>query len=133
MSDRFQGFRRPKAKFVRLPNDFIEQELCHIESLAELKIILYVMRHTWGFGEYYIWKKFTIDEFMHGRKRRDGERFDQGTGLSDYGVKDGIKRAKEDGYLLEKTVDKDKARIKKFYCLAISELDPPKEAVEDEE
>lgn len=133
MSKRFQGFRRPKSKFVRLPDSFIEQELCHIDSLAELKIILYVMRHTWGFGEYNVWKKFTIDEFMCGRKRADGERFDQGTGLSDYGVKDGIKRAKEDGYLLEKTVDKDKARIKKFYCLAICELDPPKETVEDEE
>lgn len=134
VSDRFQGFRRPKSKFVRLPNSFIEQELSRIESLAELKIILYVMRHTWGFNEYHMWKKFTIDEFMHGRKTQNGERrFDEGTGLSDYGVKDGLAKAIEHGYLLVKTDSKDKARIKKYYCLKIIELDPPKEVEEESE
>ena len=31
-------------------------------------------RHTWGYREYGLKKHITLDEFMHGRKRRDGIR-----------------------------------------------------------
>lgn len=122
----FQGFSYPDDRgFTRVPNDFIEKELAAIESLTELKVILYVARHTWGFQEYHIWKKFTLDEFQHGRKRSDGSRMDTGTGLSDFGVKDGLAKAVQHGYLQAKTDDSDRGRIKKYYCLRMCR--PPDE------
>lgn len=118
----FQGFVPPVDDYFRMPNEWIN--ICaEIKSLAELKIVQYVLRHTWGYQDYDGVRKLTLDEFMHGRKRRDGTRIDKGTGLSDRGVKDGIALAMEHGYLICEVDDKDKARIKKSYGIKmISEL-----------
>lgn len=118
----FQGFIPPVDDYFRMPNEWIN--ICaEIKSLAELKIVQYVLRHTWGYQDYDGVRKLTLDEFMHGRKRRDGTRIDKGTGLSDRGVKDGIALAMEHGYLICEVDDKDKARIKKSYGIKmISEL-----------
>lgn len=122
----FEGFLYPDDKgFTRIPHDFIEQVMPEVESLTELKIILYIARHTWGFQEYHMWKQFTLDELIHGRKRKDGGRMDKGTGLSDFGVKDGIAKAVKHGYIYVKVDDSDKGRIKKSYCLRMCR--PPDE------
>ena len=48
-------------------------DICaRIDNLAELKVVQYVLRHTWGYQEYGIKKRITIDEFISGRRRRDG-------------------------------------------------------------
>src|SRR5438128_7424952 len=62
-------------------------------------------------------KKITTDEFMNGRKKKDGTRIDTGTGLSKPSVIAGLKSAVEHGLLTEETDDSDKAPIKKFYKL----------------
>src|SRR5258708_8778883 len=59
----------------------------------------------------------TTDEFMNGRKKKDGPRIDSGTGLSKPSVIAGLKSAVEHGLLTEEIDDSDKARIKKFYKL----------------
>ena len=117
--EKFEGFTPPVSNYFRMPNEWID--ICaDIKSLAELKIIQYVLRHTWGWHEYDGKpKKITLDEFMHGRKRDDGTRMDKGTGLSDRGVKDGVALAIEDGYLVCEVDDSDKARIKKSYSLRL--------------
>src|SRR5260370_41694845 len=117
--EKFGGFVPPVSNYFRMPNEWIN--ICaRIKSLAELKIVQYVLRHTWGFQEYDgTTKTITTDEFMHGRKRKDGTRIDEGTGLSDRGVKDGISLAIEHGYLVCEVDDHDKARIKKSYGLKI--------------
>jgi hypothetical protein len=117
--EKFGGFTPPVSNYFRMPNEWIN--ICaSIKSLAELKIIQYVLRHTWGFHEYDgNPKPITTDEFMYGRKHKDGSRMDNGTGLSDRGVKDGIALAIEDGYLVCEVDDSDKARIKKSYNLNI--------------
>lgn len=113
----FGGFVPPVSNYFRMPNEWIN--ICaEIKSLSELKVVQYVLRHTWGFQEYDgTAKKITTDEFMHGRKDRHGNRIDNGTGLSDRGVKDGVSLAIEHGYLVCEVDDHDKARIKKFYGL----------------
>jgi len=120
----FPGFWHPNNSegFSKMPHELIDR-LDKIESLSELKVILYIMRHTWGFQEFERGKKITTDEFMHGRKRADGSRMDNGTGLSDWGVKDGIAKAIKHGYVLCETDTKDKARIKKYYKINIY-IDP---------
>jgi hypothetical protein len=113
----FEGFVQPTKNFFHMPNDWID--ICaDIDNLSELKVIQYVIRHTWGFQEYGIAKAITVDEFMNGRKRADGSRMDKGTGLkSDRSVKDGLKAALEHGYLVCVTDASDLGRIRKSYAL----------------
>lgn len=120
----FEGFDPPLENWSKLPHAFIEA-LHMATSLAELKVILYTLRHTWGYHEE--WKRITIDEFCEGRKKKDGKRIDGGTGMSRNAVKDGIQRAIDHGFMRVETDASDAARIKKTYSLNIrgSEVDPP--------
>ena len=112
----FQGFTIPERNYFLLPNEWID--ICaEITNLAELKVILYVLRHTWGYQEYNTMKTITIDEFMHGRRRKNGSRLDKGTGLSNRSVIEGIKRAIEHKFLICTIDDTDKARTIKSYAL----------------
>lgn len=149
---KFRGFVPPKKNFFLMPNELIDIN-AEIDNLAELKVVQYVLRHTWGYQEeayekpgarYNKFKHITIDEFMHGRayKRRgpNGEviRMDKGTGLSEMAVRNGIKRAVEDGYIECEEDASDKARIKKYYKLRIFqpeeevyEIDPEESSYQD--
>jgi hypothetical protein len=112
----FEGFEEPESNYFRLPRDWTDIT-SRITSLAELKVVEYVLKHTWGYHEYGLVKKISIDEFMHGRKKTTGERVDEGTGLTKHSVIDGIKKAIAHGLLLEQINSRDKARIKKSYAL----------------
>lgn len=122
MSEQFAGFELPKENWSKLPHSLIDH-LYLMTSEAEVKVVLYILRHTWGFGDDQ--KKITIDEFCNGRKRKDGNRLDNGTGLSVNSVKDGIARAIEHGFIEVLEDATDAARIKRFYQLRGSEVDPP--------
>ena len=112
----FEGFNKPEANFFRLPNEWTDIT-AKITSLAEMKLVEYVLKHTWGYSEFDMVKKITTDEFMNGRKKKDGTRIDIGTGLSKPSVIAGLKSAVEHGLLTEEVDDSDKARIKKCYKL----------------
>lgn len=123
----FQGFVPPTSNFYKTPNIWID--ICaEINNLAELKVVQYVLRHTWGYQEYEITKAITTDEFMHGRKRGDNTRMDKGTGLSNRSVIDGLRKAVDDGYLVCEIDDSDKARIIKSYAL---KMQSPASGVKD--
>ena len=115
----FKGFDRPKSNSFSLPNEWTDI-VASMKSLAEVKVVMYVLRHTWGYSEYGSPKKITTDEFMKGRKKKDGSRMDTGTGLSNKSVIEGLKLAVEHGFLVEVKDDRDKARIKKFYMLKMA-------------
>lgn len=117
---RFPGFERPESNYFRVPNSFTDVAAA-IDNLAELKIVLYVLRHTWGYQEYGITKHITVDEFAHGRKRSDGSRLDEGTGLSDPAVTQGIRRAVEHGYLVMEVDDSDRGRVKRSFRLRMAD------------
>src|SRR5437588_10886257 len=112
----FVGFNKPETNFFRLPNEWTDIT-ARVTSLAEMKLIEYVLKHTWGYSEFDMVKKITTDEFMSGRKKKDGTRVDSGTGLSKPSVIAGLKSAVEHGLLTEEVDDSDKARIKKYYKL----------------
>lgn len=113
----FEGFPHPDTEyFTRVPNECFE--ICaRIDNLAELKIVLYMIRHTWGFQEYDKFKKITIDEFSQGRKRSDRTRMDDGTGLGITAVKDGIRKAVQHGYLIAVDSEGEPGWRKKYYAL----------------
>ncbi len=100
-----------------MPNNWMD--LVHdVKSLVELKVIEYVLRHTWGYVKQ--WgksKPITLDEFEHGRKMKDGERMDRGIGMSRQAIRNGIKLAVDQGFL-EVTEDRrDLGRIKRSFSL----------------
>jgi len=122
----FEGFRKPEKPekgFYHIPNEWTDIT-ADIDNLAELKVVEYIMRHTWGFKEYDQFKHITIDEFMHGRLKIDQTRIDKGTGLkSDRSVRDGLKAAIDHGYILCNVNARDKARIRKSYKLKMRLVD----------
>src|SRR5258708_6233595 len=120
MSDNWNGFSKPDTAFFRVPHDFMDV-LVLIDSMAELKVVLYVMRHTWGYQEYDLYKRITVDEFVHGRMIKHRQRLDSGTGLSEAGVRIALAKAVKHGFLECEIDDHDRARIQKSYRLKMKE------------
>ncbi len=115
----FQGFAVPGQNWFKVPHEFIS--LMSKMNGSEIKVVLYVMRHTWGFSEYGRIKRITLDEFENGRKRKDGSRIDEGTGLSQPSIIGGLRKAVEHGYLVVESQGEDKARMKKLYGLRMTD------------
>ena len=116
----FAGFDRPEANYFKMPNTWTDIT-AEIDSIAELKVVEYILRHTWGYQEYGVKKHITIDEFVNGRRRQDGSRMDKGTGLSERAVYDGLRKAVANGLIDEESDDSDRGRVKKFYSLRMRE------------
>lgn len=118
-SKTFSGFDASQQGWFEVPNEWID--ICaEISSLAELKVVQYVMRHTWGHQEYATRKPISIDEFRNGRRGTDGERLDKGTGLSKPSVIAGLRSAVERGLLSEEIDGSGKAHGKKYYSLRMN-------------
>lgn len=115
-AEQFPGFDIPRQNWFKMPNNWTDIT-AGITSIAELKVVEYVLKHTWGYQEYGGRRRITNDEFMNGRRRKDGTRIDLGTGLSKPSVIAGLKAAVERGLLIEEVDDSDKARVKKYYSL----------------
>ena len=115
----FPGFAVPRQNWFKLPNNWTDIT-ARMHSWAEHKVVEYVLRHTWGFQEYGILKRITLDEFQHGRKRADGSRIDQGVGMGRQAIINGLRQAVQDGYLTEARNETDRARIRKSYAPRIA-------------
>jgi hypothetical protein len=122
MTDEFEGFQEPEENWSKLPHQLIGA-LPLIETVSEMKVILYVLRHTWGFREFDKLKRITLDEFQNGRKKKDGSRMDAGTGLSANAIKDGIARAINHGFLIQVPDGRDFGRSSHVYQLRVSNSD----------
>ena len=98
--DKFPGFPSPEENWSKLPHQLIEA-LPDFSSLAELKVVLYILRHTWGYQEFGEFKRITLDEFQHGRRRKDRSRLDSGIGMSENAIMDGLDRAIKHGFIIQ--------------------------------
>lgn len=110
----FPGWEPPLENWSKLPHQFVN--LMPDMSLAEMKVTLYLLRHTWGWGNYTGFQGMTVDEFMNGRLM-GRERIDRGTGLSKSSVINGLRSAVDRKTVEAEIDDSDKARIKKQYRL----------------
>jgi hypothetical protein len=69
-------------------------------SSAGQAIVYYLLRHTAGWQQR--WVALSLDEFMHGRKKTNGERYDHGTPLkSPHTVYAAIEEVGLAGFILE--------------------------------
>jgi phage replication O-like protein O len=86
----FRGFQTPK--YTQIPDEIMDL-LLPILSGAELKVLLYICRRTFGF------KKdsdaISLSQIANGITKRNGEVLDSGTGLSKRHVQRAIKRLEE--------------------------------------
>jgi len=114
----FPGFDPPTENWSKLPHALIES-LPAIETVSELKVILYILRHTWGFQEDQ--RRISVDEFANGRRKKNSGRVDGGTGLSVNAVRDGLKRAMSHGFIEVEIDNHDLGRVQKLYRLRMKE------------
>jgi replication protein O len=91
----FAGFATPV--YTQVP-DAVFDELLPVLSGAELKVLLYVIRRTFGFKK--ASDDISISQIMHGITTREGEVLDRGTGLSKDAVTRATKRLVEMGVLV---------------------------------
>lgn len=119
----FRGFSSPEQNWYKMPNEFTElaAHLVRRRMTAVVILLLYIMRHTWGFQEYGIAKKITLDEFINGRKLSDGTRMDSGTGLSNLTIRSAINDAVKVGVLVMEVDDHDKGRVRRYFRLRMAD------------
>jgi hypothetical protein len=77
MANTFEGFEVPRNTPVP---DILFDVLLPDLSGAELKVLMYVIRHTNGWGKDR--DNISLSQFLNGMKRKDGTIQDRGTGLS---------------------------------------------------
>lgn len=118
----FSGFLPPSTNHFPVPLELMDL-LAAITNLAELKIVIYIIRHTWSARQYGVERWMTVDEFIHGVKeyQEDGSfvRVDQGTQLSERSVISATQKAIEDGYVECQIDDHDRGRVRKYYRLRL--------------
>lgn len=84
---KFAGFSRPRSNFYRLPNDWfdiwrqIRRQTGQTRILGVLKVVEYVMKWTWGYGNFADPVRLSWSDFLEGRRSGD-RRLDRGTGIS---------------------------------------------------
>jgi hypothetical protein len=87
---KFRGFQNPNYTIV--PDELFD-ELLALLSGAELKILLYIIRRTFGFKKES--DEISLSQICKGISKRDGQVLDQGTGLSQSTAQIAIKGLEE--------------------------------------
>ena len=73
----FQGFQRPN--YTMVPDELFDELLPELSG-AELKVLLYIVRRTFGFKKDS--DNISLSQMMHGIRTRDGRVLDRGVGLT---------------------------------------------------
>jgi len=79
----FRGFSSPS--FTQTPNIFFDDLMPDLGE-AELKVLLYIIRRTWGFSDKQEGDTIALSQLCNGIVTSDGKRLDRGTGLSKSGA-----------------------------------------------
>src|ERR1035437_6358405 len=73
----FEGFTGPN--YTMVPDELFDELLADLSG-AELKVLLYICRRTFGFKKDE--DSISLSQLMHGIVMKDGRALDHGTGLS---------------------------------------------------
>jgi Bacteriophage replication protein O len=74
---RFQGFRSPR--YTQVPDELFDELIPHLSG-AELKVLLYIIRRTFGFKKES--DNISLNQLLHGITTKEGIILDRGTGLT---------------------------------------------------
>ncbi len=110
---RYQGFPSPNGTVV--PDDVFDVLMPEL-SEAELRVLLYIIRRTFGFKKNS--DTISINQLIGGIKTREGRVLDRGTGMSRQGVMRGVKGLLEKGVItVRKEVGEDGVNQVNLYSL----------------
>jgi hypothetical protein len=102
---------KPFQPLVEEQRDYV----CGLRDPYAMAVWQYVVRHTWGFGNYIHPKPFPPDFIANGRKLKGGERMDNGAGMGKTAAKDALKACVDYGLLLEfERIDTNKKCAKSY-------------------
>src|SRR5918911_359399 len=73
----FNGYSKPN--YTMVPDELFDEQLPYLSG-AELKVLLYIIRRTFGFKKDS--DNVSLQQMLNGISTRDGERLDRGVGLS---------------------------------------------------
>src|SRR5690348_1032204 len=82
----FAGWDVPH--FTPIPDQLLDEWLPHLTE-AELKVLLYIMRRTFGFKKNA--DAISLSQMRDGITRRDGTRLDRGVGMAESSILRGVK------------------------------------------
>lgn len=110
------GFQEPQQNYFRLPNTWLEllaaiRKAYKNRSLAPIKVLEYIIKHTWGWQKFDTGVRLSLDEIMHGRWQGRG-RADQGTGLSVNAVRGALDMLIKLGYIEKSGFNYYKPKLK---------------------
>lgn len=91
----FEGFANPN--YTQVPDELFDQ-LLPVLSDAELRVLLYIVRRTFGFKRDS--DAISLSQMVKGITTREGQVLDSGTGLSKSTVARGLKSLKEKGIIV---------------------------------
>lgn len=94
-SQEFKGFHSPNT--TPIPDEVFDELLADLSG-AEVKVLLYICRRTFG------WKKdsdtISISQMMGGIVKKDGDALDKGTGLSRDSIARAVKGLEQKGVII---------------------------------
>lgn len=113
----FLGFSSPN--FTPVPDELFDELLADLSG-AETKILLYIIRRTFGFKKYS--DDISLSQLVDGITTKDGEQLDRGTGLSKSTVAVGLKSLVSQGVLIShRNRTKEKGDVATTYTLHFRE------------
>lgn len=113
---RFNGFSVPN--YTQVPNECFDELLPHLNE-GELKVLLYIIRRTFGFQREA--DTISIKQMMDGLVTVDGRQLDQGAGLSRSAVIRALKGLQDKGIITaRKNLDPERGSMPSTYALKFS-------------
>ena len=97
--DRYRGFPRPNT--TPTPDDLFDLFLSTLTH-AELKVLLYIIRRTYGFKKSS--DRLSLKQICKGIVTKTGKRLDSGTGLSRQGAITAVKSLEKRGLIIVERV-----------------------------
>jgi len=125
----FPGFSEPSENYFRLPNNWFAL-LNHMRQAhgdrfaAPLKMLEYLLKHTWGASRFNGSICLSADEIRNGRRGRNRQRIDTGTGLSENAIRDAGLVLAEIGFINISQDTTDMARRLRTYQIRLAEPQP---------
>ncbi len=115
VSKKFRGFRSPA--YTITPDELYDELLSQLNG-SELKVLLYIVRRTFGFKKKS--DNISTNQIMNGIKTKDGRRLDTGTGLSNRAVINAVKTLEAKNIIIaNRRIDKEKGNLPTRYSLNI--------------
>ncbi len=96
MKKKFNGFTKPT--YTQTPNEVFDILLDMLNG-SELKVLLYIIRRTFGFKKES--DDISLNQIVNGIKKKDGSIQDYGTGISKLSARNAVKRLIEKNVILK--------------------------------